>query len=101
MWMQDIFYLEQCPKELLPLGNNPNIELVKDTGLRPDIEAINTWLWVAYGMVAVKNVFKHPTYRPRVGWNCMDNIQRILSMAREVDFDEVKKQRFCLLSETM
>ena len=98
--MYDMFYLEQCPKELLPLKNNPNIELVKDTGLRPDDKAIKTWLWVAYGMVAVKNVFKHPTYRPRVGSNCMDDIQRILSMAREVEFDEVKKQWFYLLSET-
>ena len=50
-------------------------------------------------MVAVKNVFKHPRYRPQVGSNCMDDIQRILSMAREVDFDEVKKQCFYLLSE--
>ena len=51
-------------------------------------------------MVAVKNVYKHPAFRPRVGSNCMDDIQRILSMAREVDFDKVKKQWFYLLSET-
>ena len=38
--MQDMFYLEQCPKELLHLKNNLNIELVKDTGLRPDDKAI-------------------------------------------------------------
>ena len=34
------------------------------------------------------------------GSNCMDDIQRILSMAREVEFDEVKKEWFYLLSET-
>ena len=61
------FTSNSAQKKLLPLDNNPNIELVKDTGVtRPDDKAIKTWLWVAYGMVAVKNVFKHPTYRPRV-----------------------------------
>ena len=55
MWMQDWFYLEQRSKELLPVENNPNIELVKETGLRPnDDKTVKTWLWVAYGMVAVK-----------------------------------------------
>ena len=95
-----MFYLEQYSKELLPLENNPNIEPVKDTGLRPDDKTIKTWLWVAYGMVAVKNVFKHPRYPPRVGSNCMDDIQRILSMSREVDFEKIKELWFYLLSET-
>ena len=85
---------------MLPIVNNPNIDLVKVTGLKPDDKTIKTWLWVAYGMVVVKNVFKHPNYRPRVGSNCMDDTQRILSMAREVDYDKVKNQWFYLLSET-
>ena len=95
-----MFYLEQLSDELLPIEKNPNIELAKYTELSPDYKTIKTWLWVAYGMVAVKNVYKHPAFRPRVGLNCMDDIQRILSMAREVDFDKVKKQWFYLLSET-
>ena len=87
-------------KELLTVENNPPIEQVKDTGLRPDGKTVKTWLRVVYGMAAVKNVFKYARYCPQVGSNCMDDIQIILSMAREVDFDKVKKQWFYLLSET-
>ena len=60
-----MFYLEQLPDELLPIENNPNIELKKDTTLTPKDRDIKIWLWVAYGMIAVKNVYKHPSYRPR------------------------------------
>ena len=56
MWMQELFYLEQRSKELLPVENNPTIKLVKETGLRPDEKTVKTWLWVAYGMVDVKLV---------------------------------------------
>lgn len=94
--MVDMFYLELCPRDLLPIENNPNIELVKDTRITPDGRSVKIWMWVAYGMIAVKNVYKHPSYRPRVGCNCMDDIQRILTMA----FDKVKEQWYYLLGET-
>ena len=97
--MQDMFYLEQLPDELLPIENKPIIELKKDTRLTPKDRDIKIWLWVAYGMIAVKNVYKHPSYRPRLGCNCMDDIHRVLSMAREVDFDKVKEQWYYLLGE--
>ena len=71
-----MFYLEQLPDELLTIENNPNIELKKDTRLTPKDREIKIWLWVAYGMIAVKNVYKHPSYRPRVGCNCI-NIGRL------------------------
>ena len=54
-----MFYLEQLPDELLTIENNPNIELKKDTRLTPKDREIKIWLWVAYGMIAVKNVYKH------------------------------------------
>ena len=95
-----MFYLEQLPKELLPIQNNPNVELKKDTRINASDKDIKILLWAAYSMIAVKNVYKHPTYRPRVGCNCMDDIHRILSMAREVDFDKVKEQWYYLLGET-
>ena len=42
-------------------------------------------------MITVKNVYKHPDLHPQVGCNCMNDIHRIPSMAREVDFDAVKE----------
>ena len=95
-----MLYLEKRPKQMLFIENNPKVELKRDTRITPSDKHIRIWLWVAYGMVTVKNVFKHPTYRPRVGCNCMDDIHRILSMAKEVDFDKVKEQWYYLLSET-
>ncbi|KAL9978941.1 hypothetical protein ACROYT_G016525 [Oculina patagonica] len=80
--------------------SGPSIELKKDTRIPCTDNDIKTWLWVAYGMIAVKNVFKHPKYRPRVGCNCVDDIHRILSMARGVDFERVKEQWYYLLGET-
>ncbi|KAJ7394013.1 hypothetical protein OS493_003685 [Desmophyllum pertusum] len=100
MWMQDMLYLRQYGKDLSLIEHDPKIDLVKDTGLTADTKDIKTWLWVAYGMSTVKNIYKHPNFRPRVGCNCVDDIHRILSMAREVDFDKVKEQWYYLLGET-
>ena len=88
--MQDMLYLEQYEKELSFIENNPKIEWVKDTRLTTDSKRIKIWLWVAYSMITVKNVYKNPSFHPRVGCNCTDIIHRILSMAREVEFDKVK-----------
>ena len=95
-----MLFLGQYGKYLSIIEHDPKIDLVKDTGLTADTRAIKIWLWVAYGVTTVKNVYKHPNFRPRVGCNCVDDIHRILSMAREVDFDKVKEQWYYLLGET-
>lgn len=88
--MQDKLYLDQHGKDLSFIEYNPKIELVKDTGVNPpDADTMKNLLWVAYGMITVKNVFKHPSYGPRDGCDCRDDIRIILSMAREVEFDKV------------